>query len=79
MPKNSGSTPKYGSSGRKIGTKMTVISLLSRGQPSRKKINCVMSIKVSGVRWHPSTKALITPSPPSQLKIDENSQQPTNS
>ena len=36
MPKKSGSMPKWSSSGRKIGTKITMISVHSSGQPSRK-------------------------------------------
>ena len=36
IPKKSGSIPKGGSSGKKIGTKMMMISDHSSGQPSRK-------------------------------------------
>ena len=37
-PKNRGSTPKLSSRGMNIGMKMTMISVHSRGQPSRKMI-----------------------------------------
>ena len=40
IPKNTGSMPKTSSSGRKIGTKMMMISLHSNGQPSRKIMSC---------------------------------------
>jgi hypothetical protein len=39
IPKKSGSILKGSSSGRKIGTKMMMISLHSSGQPSKKIMN----------------------------------------
>ena len=61
MPKNSGSTPKSSSSGRKIGTKITMISVHSSGQPRMKIRACarIMKVKVLSGRLlkKPSTSA----------------------
>jgi hypothetical protein len=78
-PKNMGSTPKWGSSGRKIGTKMMMISLHSSGQPSRKMISWESSRKVSGVRFIASTNSLMSPSPPRYENTEENVHDPTKS
>ena len=57
MPKNSGSMPKCGSSGRKIGTKMMMISDHSSGQPSRKMMSCARIRNCSGDRSRPVTNS----------------------
>ena len=49
MPKNSGSMPKSSSSGRKIGTKMTMISVHSSGQPSTKMMVWARIMKVKAL------------------------------
>ncbi len=64
MPKKSGSTWKCASSGRKMGTKMMMISLHSSGQPSRKMISWESSRKVSVFRSRWVTNSLMSPSPP---------------
>ncbi len=56
--------PKCGSIGRKIGTKMMMISVHSSGQPSRKMMTCDSSRKVTGFRFMPSTNSLMIWLPP---------------
>ena len=58
MPKNSGSTPNTLSSGRKIGTKMMMISVHSSGQPSRKMMNCASSRNPTRERFMPVIELL---------------------
>ena len=63
-PKNSGSTPKSSSSGRKIGTKITMISVHSSGQPSTKMIACASSMKVKELSARPLTNSSTSVCPP---------------
>ena len=56
--------PYKGSSGKKIGTKMMMISLHSKGQPSTKISNCDSSKNCTGDRFNASMKSLTTCSPP---------------
>ena len=55
---------KSSSSGRKIGRKMTMISVHSSGQPSTKMIACVMSRNMIGDRLRPMMKSSTTFCPP---------------
>ena len=63
----------------KIGQKITMISVHSSGQPSRKMISCEMIRNPTGERFIPSTHRSISPWPPCSAKTAENSAEPTNS
>src|SRR5690554_207467 len=78
-PKNSGSMPNMCSNGRKIGTKMMMISVHSNGQPSRKIINWANSRNCNGVNDNPLIQCSIREWPSSSENTDENIQEPTNS
>src|SRR3989442_15625171 len=54
-PKNSGSMLKVFNSGRKIGMKMTMISVHSSGQPSTKMVNWARTMNPGGDRLSAST------------------------
>ena len=64
IPKNRGSIPKWSSMGRKMGTKMMMISLHSNGQPNRKMISCAMIRKAIGESSMARTTSLMSCSPP---------------
>ena len=55
---------KCSSNGKKIGTKMMMISLHSRGQPNMKMISCVNSRNCTVLRSIDSMKSFTTLSPP---------------
>src|SRR4028119_193339 len=78
-PKKIGSMPKLSSSGRKIGTKITTISVHSRGQPSTKMMICVRIRNQNGDRFRPVTKFSMGWWPPRKAKIDEKMKEPTKS
>jgi hypothetical protein len=78
-PKRIGSMPKCSSIGRKMGTKMMMISVHSSGQPSTKMMACDSSRKVTAFRFRPSTNSLISTLPPRYAKIDAKVAEPTNS
>ena len=71
--------PKCFSSGRKIGTKMTMISVHSSGQPSTKMIACDSIMNCSGVRFIDSTHFSISAWPPRIANTPEKIAEPTNS
>src|SRR5712691_5360518 len=77
-PKNSGSTLKVFNSGRKIGMKMTMISVHSSGQPSRKMMICARIMNCTGVMSSDSTQRSTTPCPPSSANAAEKIEEPTN-
>src|SRR5688500_6667279 len=79
MPKKIGSMPKLSRSGRKIGTKITTISVHSRGQPSTKMITWVRIRNQNGERFRPVTKFSMGWCPPRKAKIDEKMKDPTKS
>ena len=63
----------------KLGQKMTMISVHSSGQPSRKISSCAISMKPIGDRFMPSTQRSISPWPPCSANTAEKSAEPTNS
>ena len=63
----------------KIGQKITMISVHSSGQPSRKMIICEMIRNPTGERFMLSTQRSISPWPPCSAKTPEKSAEPTNS
>ena len=63
-PKNSGSTLKVFSSGRKIGMKMTMISVHSSGQPRMKMMIWARIMKPVVIRFIASTNFSIGSWPP---------------
>src|SRR5690554_1835595 len=77
-PKNSGSMPNMYNSGRKIGTKMMMISVHSSGQPSRKIINWASSRNCNGVSDSPLIQLSINECPSSSENTDEKIHEPTN-
>ncbi len=79
VPNKIGSTLKWLSNGINIGQKITMISVHSSGQPSRKIIICEMIRKPTGERFMPSTQRSIKPCPPCKAKTLENSAEPMNS
>src|SRR2546425_12212306 len=79
VPKRIGSTLKWLSKGMKIGQKITMISVHSSGQPSRKMISCATNWKPSGDRLRLSTQRSISPWPPCSANTAENSAEPTKS
>src|SRR5215204_2304345 len=78
-PKEIGSMPKLSSSGRKIGTKITTISVHSRGQPRTKMITCVRIRNQNGDRFRWVTKFSMGWWPPRKAKIDEKMKERTKS
>src|SRR5215475_2320326 len=79
VPNRIGSTLKWLSRGMKIGQKMTMISVHSSGQPSRKMMSCASTWKPSGERFMDSTQRSISDWPPCSAKTAEKSAEPTNS
>ncbi len=67
------------SSGRKIGTKITMISVHSSGQPSTKMIACDRIMNWMGVILSDSTQCSTSACPPRMANTPENSAEPTNS
>ena len=59
--------------------KITMISVHSSGQPSRKMITCASSMNCTGVRSIDSTQALMISCPPSSANAAEKMLEPTNS
>src|SRR3954469_7078082 len=78
-PKNSGSTLNVFSSGRKIGMKMTMISVHSSGQPRTKMINWARIMKPVGDRFIHNTNFSIGSWPPREGKTAKNENEPMNS
>src|SRR6185436_13593355 len=78
-PKNSGSMLNFASSGMKIGMKITMISVHSSGQPSRKMITCARIMNWIGVSPSDSTQCSTTSWPPSSANAAEKIDEPTNS
>ena len=66
-------------SGRKIGTKMTMISVHSSGQPRMKMIACDRIMNCMGVRSSASTQRSTSAWPPRMANTPENRAEPTNS
>ena len=64
------------SSGRKIGTKMTMISVHSSGQPSTKMIACDRIMNCNGVRLNDSTHCSTSCCPPRIANTPENKRRP---
>ena len=79
VPNSTGSTLKCVSSGTKIGTKITMISVHSSGQPRKKMMSWAMSMNCSGDRSRPSTHCSMICCPPCSANTAENSAEPTNS
>src|SRR3954454_8200039 len=79
VPHRIGSMLKCLSSGRKIGTKITMISVHSSGQPSTKMIACDTIMNCTGERLNDSTQCSTSCCPPSSANTAENSAEPTNS
>src|SRR6187402_141044 len=67
------------SSGMEIGMKITMISVHSSGQPSRKMMICARIMNWIGVRPSDSTHFSITSWPPSSAKAAEKIDDPTKS
>src|SRR5512140_2084463 len=67
------------SSGMKIGMKITMISVHSSGQPSRKMMICAMIMNCTGVRPIESTQRSTISWPPSSAKAAEKIDDPTKS
>src|SRR5918998_814902 len=78
MPKKIGSMPKSSKSGRKIGTKMMMISVHSNGQPSRKMMAWVSNRNCIGDRLRDRKNCSTTDWPPSTANTDENVHEPMN-
>ena len=78
-PKKSGSTLKWPSSGRKIGMKMTMISVHSSGQPRMKMMNWASSMNWIGVMLSESTQVSMISWPPSSAKAAAKMLEPTKS
>ncbi len=78
-PHSMGSIWKCCSRGRKIGTKITMISVHSSGQPSTKMIACDSSMNWMGVRFMLRTHCSTRLWPPRMAKTAENRAEPTNS
>ncbi len=70
--------PKSSSSGRKIGTKMMMISVHSSGQPSRKMMAWVRSRNCVGDMFSDRMNCSTTAWPPSRANTDEKVQEPMN-
>ena len=69
---------KCGSSGIKIGMKITMISVHSSGQPSKKITICARIMNCTGVMSSDSTHLLIISCPPNNAKAAEKILEPTN-
>src|SRR5512144_711467 len=67
------------SSGMKIGMKITMISVHSSGQPSRKMMICARIMNWIGVRPSDSTQRSTISWPPSSAKAAEKIEEPTKS
>src|SRR6476620_12202623 len=65
--------------GKKIGTKITMISVHSSGHPSRKMIACDKIMNWTGVMLSDSTQLSSSAWPPRMANTAENSADPTNS
>ena len=78
VPQRMGSIPKCVSIGKKIGTKITMISVHSSGQPRTKIKACDSSINCSGERFILSTQVSMICCPPKIAKTAENKAEPTN-
>ena len=78
MPKKMGSTLKGSSSGRKIGTKMMMISVHSSGQPSRKMMNWARTRNCHDDRFIERKKFSITDCPPRSANTAEKVHDPIN-
>src|SRR5436190_9058036 len=78
-PKNSGSMLNFASSGMKIGMKITMISVHSSGQPSRKMMTCARIMNCTGVRPREVTQCSMTSCPPRSAKAAEKIDEPTKS
>src|ERR687892_2246194 len=63
----------------KMGQKITMISVHSSGQPSRKMINWAMIRKPTGERFMPSTHLSINAWPPCSANTAEKSAEPMKS
>ena len=63
----------------KIGMKMTMISVHSSGQPSRKMMTCARIMNWIGVRSSDSTQCSMISWPPSSANAAEKIDEPTNS
>src|SRR5205807_9142803 len=68
-----------GTSGRKIGMKMMMISVHSSGQPRMKMMNCARIMNCTGVMSSDSTHFSTTSCPPSSANAAEKMPEPTNS
>src|SRR5881396_4163206 len=79
VPNRIGSMWKWLSSGMKIGQKITMISVHSSGQPSRKMMSCAVNWKPSGERFSESTHRSISDWPPCSANTAEKSAEPTKS
>ena len=62
----------------KIGMKITMISVHSKGQPNKKMTTCARIMNCTGVRSMPSTQVLMISWPPSNAKAAEKMLEPTN-
>src|SRR3954464_8379755 len=78
-PKNSGSTLNVFSSGRKIGMKMTMISVHSSGQPRMKMMIWARIMKPVGDRFIHNTNFSIGSGPPRWANTAKNVNEPMNS
>src|SRR4030095_1501894 len=76
---STGSTLKCASSGMNMGTKMTMISVHSRGHPRRKIMACETIKNWIGVRLSERTQFSIHCWPPCNANTAENSAEPTKS
>src|SRR6266436_8563409 len=79
VPHRIGSILKCLSIGKKIGTKMMIISVHSSGQPSTKMIACDKSMNVTGDMLSDSTHCSSSACPPRIANTPENNAEPTNS
>ena len=71
--------PNFGSSGMKIGMKITMISVHSSGQPRMKMMHCARIMNCSGVRPSDSTQRSSSSCPPSNANAAEKIDEPTKS
>src|SRR5262249_18529385 len=79
VPQRIGSMSKCFRSGRKIGTKITMISVHSSGQPSRKMIAWDSTLNCKGLKLNDSTPCSTSDCPPRIANTAENRAEPTNS
>src|SRR3954471_12560692 len=78
-PKKRGSMLNLASSGMKIGMKITMISVHSSGQPSRKMMTCAMIMNCTGVSPMESTHRSTISCPPRSANAAEKIEEPTKS